>query len=97
MTAESIKPILGGQRILVINGSDWKMCRSRFNPGFSAASLMDHVPYIVDRVQIFCDKLFANCGRELISFDDFAIRLTFEVVMKVTLSVQKLSSFKLNP
>jgi cytochrome P450 len=68
-----------------MNGSDWKTWRSRFNPGFSAASLMGHVPYIVDRVQVFCEKLQASVGRDLISLDDFATRLTFEIIMKVSL------------
>lgn len=86
-TAESIKPIVGGPSVLTMNGDEWKTWRSRFNPGFSATSLMNHVPYIVDCVQVFCDKLRANVGREIISLDDFATRLTFEVIMKVTLSV----------
>lgn len=84
---ESVKPMVGGPSLLSMNGSEWKIWRSRFNPGFSAASLMEHVPYIVDRVQVFCDKLRTNAGRGIISLDDFATRLTFEVIMKVTLSV----------
>ncbi|KAE9378297.1 cytochrome P450 [Stipitochalara longipes BDJ] len=82
---EAVRPIVGGPSILSMNGSDWKTWRSRFNPGFSAASLMGHVPYIVDRVQVFCEKLQANVGRDIIFLDDFATRLTFEIIMKVSL------------
>ncbi|KAN0108650.1 cytochrome P450 [Hyaloscypha variabilis] len=82
---QAIEPIVGGPSILTMNGSDWKTWRSRFNPGFSAASLMGHVPYIVDRVQVFCEKLQASVGRDIISLDDFATRLTFEIIMKVSL------------
>jgi cytochrome P450 len=92
VTAEGIKPIVGGLTILSMNGSEWKTWRSRFNHGFSATSLMEQVPYIVDRVQVLCDKLSNNAGKGIISLDDFASRLTFEVIMKVSLLVQPLPS-----
>src|SRR5687768_12228714 len=53
----SVKPLIGGPSILTMNGKEWKTWRSRFNPGFSATSLVDHVPFIVDCVNIFCEKL----------------------------------------
>jgi cytochrome P450 len=83
----ALNPIVGGPTILSMNGQDWKTWRTRLNPGFSDRSLVDHVPFIVDRVQVFCDKLTENAGRGIISLDDFASKLTFEVIMKVTLSV----------
>jgi hypothetical protein len=83
----ALTPITGGPSLLTQNGKDWKLWRSRFNPGFSERSLVDHVPFIVDRVQVFCDKLREKAGKELFSLDDFATRLTFEVVMKVSLLV----------
>ena len=82
---QALMPITGGPSVLTMNGSDWKTWRGRFNPGFSAASLMGHVPYIVDRVQVFCEKLETSVGRDIISLDDFAGRLTFEIIMKVSL------------
>lgn len=85
---KTLKPLVGGPSLLSQNGRDWKLWRSRFNSGFSERSLTDHVPFIVDRAQVFCDKLREKAGRELFSLDDFATRLTFEVVMKVSLLVQ---------
>jgi hypothetical protein len=85
--AESITPIVGGLSLLSMNGGEWKTWRSHFNPGFSAAALMEHIPYIVERVHVFCHKLRTNAGREIIFLDDFATRLTFELIMKVSLSV----------
>ena len=81
----TVEPIVGGHSILSMNGSEWKAWRSWFNPGFSAASLNEHVPYIVHCVEIFCQKLFANAGDGVFSLDDFTTRLTFDVIMKVTL------------
>lgn len=86
---EAVRPIVGGPTLLSMNGGEWKKWRSLFNPGFSSASLMDHVPFIVKCVEVFCDKLRACVGREIILLDDFATRLTFDVIMKVTLSVYK--------
>jgi hypothetical protein len=83
---EAIKPIVGGPNVVSMNGSDWKTWRSLLNPGFSPSSINSHVPFIVDSVSTFCDKLHENM-RTLISLDEFATRLTFDVIMKVTLSV----------
>ncbi|KAH8586510.1 cytochrome P450 [Bisporella sp. PMI_857] len=82
---DTVKPIVGGHSLLSMNGSEWKTWRSRFNQGFSAASLNEHVPYIVDCVEIFCDKLRTSAENGIFSLDDFTTRLTFDVIMKVSL------------
>lgn len=84
-SGQSVKPIVGGPSLLSMNGNEWKIWRSRFNPGFSAVSLNDHVPYIVERAKVFCEKLRQNVGQGIFFLDDFASRLTFEVIIKVTL------------
>jgi hypothetical protein len=43
MIFEAVKAIVGGPILLSMNASEWKKWRSLFNPGFSSASLMDHV------------------------------------------------------
>jgi hypothetical protein len=85
MAGDSVEPIVGGPSILSMNTAQWKTWRSLLNPGFSATSLLHHIPYIVDCVQVFCDKLDSNVGHGVISLDDFATRLTFDVIMKVAL------------
>jgi cytochrome P450 len=85
MAGESVDPIVGGPSILSMNSEDWKKWRSLLNPGFSAQSLMNHVPFIVDCAQILCEKLRRNAGKKVFSLDDFASRLTFDVIMKVAL------------
>ncbi|KAH9863977.1 hypothetical protein J1614_009910 [Plenodomus biglobosus] len=82
---ESVEPIVGGPSILSMNTADWKKWRSLLNPGFSVQSLMNHVPFIVDCCEVFGDKLRANAGKTVFSLDDYATRLTFDVIMKVTL------------
>lgn len=83
--SESIKPIVGGPSLLSMNGKDWKTWRAFFNPGFSAASLTDHIPFIADAVGVFCDKLSEESGRSIFSLDDFVTRLTFDIIMKVVM------------
>lgn len=82
---EAIKPIVGGHNLVSMNGTEWKTWRSLLNPGFSSASLNNHVPFIVDAAQVFCDKLGECSGKSLISLDEYATRLTFDIIMKVTL------------
>lgn len=85
MSLKSIEPIVGGPSILSMNGDEWKRWRSLLNPGFSAASLMERVPYIVDCVEVFCGKLMESAGSGIVSLDEFATKLTFDVIMKVAL------------
>jgi cytochrome P450 len=82
---DSVEPIVGGPSILSMNDTDWKRWRSLLNPGFSAQSLMNHVPFVVRAAETFCDKLSAKTGKDVILLDDYASRLTFDVIMKVTL------------
>jgi cytochrome P450 len=84
---EAIKPIVGGHNLVSMNGTEWKMWRSLLNPGFSPANLNNHVSFIVDCAQTFCDKLRESAGKGIMSLDEYATRLTFDVIMKVTLSV----------
>ncbi|KAF2661117.1 cytochrome P450 [Lophiostoma macrostomum CBS 122681] len=82
MAGESVEPIVGGPSILSVNTAEWKKWRSLLNPGFSTQSLMGHVPFITDCAQVFCDKLRMAAGRELFSLDEYATRLTFDIIMK---------------
>ncbi|CAG8959765.1 hypothetical protein HYFRA_00001672 [Hymenoscyphus fraxineus] len=84
-TLATVKPIAGGPNILTMNGSDWKYWRSLLNPGFSAASLVDHTSFIVDSVNVFCRSLEEKAEKGIILLDDHAVKLTFDVIMKVVM------------
>ena len=86
---EMFKAIAGGPNLISMNGNEWKRWRSLFAPGFSSSNVIDHVGYIVELVEIFCDKLrTGSVENTVFSLDDFATRLTFDVIMKITLLVQ---------
>ena len=89
MSHEMFKAIAGGPNLISMNGNEWKTWRSLSAPGFSSPNVIDHVCYIVELVEIFCDKLCtASVENTVASLDDFATRLTFDVIMKITLLVQ---------
>jgi cytochrome P450 len=80
----AIRPIVGGPSLVSMSGSQWKTWRSLLNPGFSDWNIMHHVPFIVDCVGVFCERLKNCVGKDMIFLDDLASRLTFDVIMKVT-------------
>lgn len=88
-SADSIRPIVGGHTIISMNGPEWKFWRALLNPGFSTQKMMGHVPFIVDCAEVFCEKLgeMAKKG-EVFQLDESATKLTFDVIMKVTLDVE---------
>lgn len=83
--AHAMTPITGGPSLVAMGGVEWKRWRALFNPGFSAASMTDLVPSIVDSAQVFCDKLRDRVGKGLFLLDDLTTRLTMDVILKVTL------------
>lgn len=84
---KSILPITGGPNLISMNGDEWKLWRNLFNPGFSAASMMENVPHIVDYVIVFSDLLREKAGKGIIYLDDMTTRLTMDIIIKVTLLV----------
>ncbi|KAF2010892.1 putative cytochrome P450 [Aaosphaeria arxii CBS 175.79] len=86
LAGDSVEPIVGGPSILSMNDVDWKKWRTLLNPGFSAQKLMNHVPFIVDCCEVFNEKLRNEARKgSIFSLDEFATRLTFDIIMKVTL------------
>lgn len=88
MHLQFMKPITGGPNLISMSGQEWKTWRSLFNPGFSAAAMMDNIPFLVDSVQVFCDKLKEKAqDGGLVCLDSLTTRLTLDVIIKLTLSV----------
>jgi cytochrome P450 len=84
---KSLLPITGGQSLISMNGDEWKMWRNLFNPGFSAASMRDNVPHIVNYVMVFSELLRDKAGKDIVCLDELTTRLTMDIVIKVTMSV----------
>lgn len=77
---------LGKSNMVSVEGAHWKSLRSMFNPGFSSGHLMTLVPYIVDAAVVFHEVLGqkAETG-ELIPLEEYATRMTIDIIGKVVL------------
>lgn len=81
-------PIVGGQSLISMNDDEWKLWRSLFNPGFSTSHMLDLVPHIVHSVEIFSSLLQERAEqRQLFSLSEMTMRLTMEIITKVTLDM----------
>ncbi|PWY92219.1 cytochrome P450 [Aspergillus heteromorphus CBS 117.55] len=81
-----MQPITGGPSMISMAPAEWKAWRSIFNPGFSAGSMQDLLPEVINSVQVFCDKLHEKASSgQLFCLDDLTTRLTMDVILKVTL------------
>lgn len=78
-------PIVGGESLITMEGTEWKFWRSLLNPGFSAAHMLSLVPSIVESVEVFCSLLRERAGKEIFSLDDLTTRLTMEIITKIAL------------
>lgn len=77
---------LGKSNMVALEGDDWKRIRSMFNPGFAANHLMTLVPYIVDSTMVFIDVLDKKAkNKELFEMEEYATRLTIDIIGKVVL------------
>ena len=78
--------INGGPSLMSMHGSSWKKWRGLFNPGFAAGYITGLAPAIADEVVIFC-KLLQEIARkgEVLQLEEYTLRLTFDVIGRVTL------------
>ena len=82
----ALSVITGGGDMLTSDGSQWKIWRSAFNPGFSVAHLMTMMPTIVDNVAIFAQNLQKHAiNNELFRMEHHATRLTIDIIGRVVL------------
>lgn len=85
-SSDYLDAFLGPQNLVTAEGGHWKSLRAIFNPGFSAAHLMTLVPYIVDSSLVFVDVLRKKAEtHELFQLEEYATRLTIDIIGKVTL------------
>jgi cytochrome P450 len=80
--------LLGRDNMVGLDGPAWKRLRAMFNPGFAHGHLMTLVPYMIDMMVIFCQKLrrAAKSG-QVIQLEDYAAKLTIDIMGKVVLYV----------
>ncbi|KAH7324403.1 cytochrome P450 [Stachybotrys elegans] len=88
-------PIEWNLSIGALEGEQWKLWRSRFNPGFSVRSILGLMPLMVEEIEVFGSLLRKKCrgkeGREWSSafpIEEALINLTFDIIGRTVLDVQ---------
>ncbi|OLN86610.1 putative sterigmatocystin biosynthesis P450 monooxygenase stcS-like protein 3 [Colletotrichum chlorophyti] len=81
-----LKPLLGERSIVMTQASAWKDMRKHFNPGFAPQHLMSLMPVILEKTEIFIDKLdkLASTGEEF-ELEPLCTNLTFDIIGAVTM------------
>lgn len=86
LTQGYLSRLLGQHNMVGLEGQQWKLLRSIFNPGFSASHLVTLVPYIVDSTVVFLDILREKARtNELIKLDVYSTRFTIDIIGKVVM------------
>jgi cytochrome P450 len=85
-----LEPLTGGHDIVSNDGAEWKIWRSRFNPGFSQRNLMAMLPELINEVSTFASQLEARVGKggkwgSVFQLEEKTTNLTFDVISMATL------------
>ena len=82
----TLEVINGGPSLMTLHGSTWKEWRALFNPGFAAGYMIGLAPVIADEVAVFCKLLQDRAKQdELFPLEEHTLRLTFDIIARVTL------------
>ena len=79
-------PIIGGPNMFTLEGEQWKVWRTIFNPGFNPTYLSSVIPAIVEETMTYCEILREHCHKgDVFQLDPMTINLTLDVIGRVTL------------
>lgn len=90
MVGYLLRPLCDDRDLVTLEGSEWKLWRSRFNPGFSARNIMALVPTILEEVDVFVQQLEKQAGPDgtwgdVFQLEQKAMNLTFDVIGRAAL------------
>ncbi|PVH95710.1 cytochrome P450 [Periconia macrospinosa] len=83
-TMQDLIGIVGEKSILLLEGENWKNLRRRFNAGFAPQHLVTLLPVIIQKANIFVDKLdaLATSGAEA-ELEPLCTNLTFDIMGEI--------------
>jgi cytochrome P450 len=87
--AEFTHPLTEGKDLVAIDGPEWKIWRTVFNPGFSVQNLLRLVPAMVEEVEVFKSRLAeaAKTGSE-VQLIELANEVTLDVIGRAALGAR---------
>jgi cytochrome P450 len=78
--------INGGPSLVTMHGDTWRKWRSLLNPGFAAGYMNGLAPAVAEEVAAFCGLLRQRARRgDLFQLEEYTLRLTFDIIARVTL------------
>lgn len=82
-------PLAGGENLFTANGAEWKRSRALFNPGFSAAYVLQRTAHVVAEARVYVDVLREHARRGAVfSLDDVTCWYTLDIVGSLTLGTR---------
>lgn len=86
LTTTFLARLLGKNNMVSLEGQEWKLMRSIFNPGFAATHLISLVPYMVDSGLILLDILHQKAKtNELFRLDSVTARYAIDIIGKIAM------------
>ena len=81
-----LRPLMGPNNLITVEGQEWKFWRGIFNPGFSLGHLTTLVPGIVLDTLTFCNVLVQHAiVGSLFQMEEATMRLTVDINGRVVL------------
>lgn len=87
-TQDYVYPLVGKSNLVTLEGKEWRMWRSVFNPGFSSGHLMSLVGGMVSDTVLFTEILSDYAAKGTVfQLEDAATRLTVDIIGNVVLDM----------
>lgn len=81
-----LEPLTKALDIVSMEGSEWKLWRGVFNPGFSSKNLTALLPSFLEEIQVFKEKLLAIAkSGKVVQLEAVAQQATVDVICRAAL------------
>lgn len=85
-TFHELEPLTGGRDLVTMEGQEWKIWRSVFNPGFSAKNLTALLPAFLEEIQVLKERLTrAARSVEVVNVEKTVQMATVDVICRAAL------------
>ncbi|ORY57790.1 cytochrome P450 4V3 [Pseudomassariella vexata] len=88
-----MQALTGAKDLISSDGEEWRLWRSRLNPGFSARNVMSLIPAMLEEATIFVENLQRLAGKDgqwgdVFQLQDVTTDLTLDIIGRATLDIR---------